>query len=86
MSWHPGALETDHGSGRQRAVILVRCDTPDCIGSEAISQAAVTDDGQPNPLKVQKLLVRRGWSWTQPTEGARDYCPACTTTREAVAS
>lgn len=88
MSWTAGALETDLSTGRKRLVVYVTCDsTDDCWSWDAVGLTAVSEvDGQINPEKVQKVLVNRGWSWTQVVEGAKDFCPTCTRAREQVAS
>lgn len=85
MSWQPGAVETDLSTGKKRLVVYITCD--DCPAWETVGLVAVSDPaGQITAEKVQKLLVRRGWSWTQVVDGAKDFCPTCTRAREQVAS
>lgn len=68
MSWRNG-IETDHFSGRKRDVVEVTCDEPGCHAWEAVGLHGG------NVEKIQKLLVRRGWAWTDIVDGAKDLCP-----------
>lgn len=68
MSWRNG-IETDLSTGRKRDVVEVTCDAPDCHAWEAVGLHGG------NVEKIQRLLVRRGWDWTQVVDGAKDLCP-----------
>lgn len=68
MSWRNG-LETEHPGSRKREVVEVTCDELGCHAWEAVG----IHGG--NIEKIQRLLVRRGWSWTNVVDGAKDFCP-----------
>lgn len=69
MTWAKG-LETTHPSGRVREVAHVTCDEPGCHSWEAVGLHGG------DVVKIQKLLLRRGWTWTDVVDGGRDLCPA----------
>lgn len=69
MTWSR-AVETTHPGGRTREVAYIRCDGDrDCPSWEAVGLHGG------DVLKIQRLLVRRGWTWTDVADGARDLCP-----------
>lgn len=69
MTWRP-AVETDLANGRKRDVFEVHCDAPGCLATEVVGQHGG------NNLTVQKLLLKRRWTYTSVVDGAKDLCPA----------
>jgi hypothetical protein len=68
MSWRH-AQETDLSTGRKREVVEVTCDEPDCHRWEVVGLHGGSVE------KIQRLLLRRGWAWTDVVDGAKDFCP-----------
>lgn len=68
MTWRRGAI-TDHPSGKTRDGVEVTCDAPGCHRTEILGYHGGSVE------KVQRLLVTRGWDWTNVVDGARDLCP-----------
>ena len=80
MTWHgPGAL-VEHPGGKKRDGVEVTCDAPQCDGFEILGWHGGSVE------KIQRLLVARGWDWTDVVDGARDLCPKHASPAEQVAS
>lgn len=68
MTWQKGTI-TDYPGGKTRDGVQVTCDATGCHAFELLGAHGGSIE------KVQRLLVARGWEWTQVVDGAKDLCP-----------
>lgn len=89
MSWHP----IDHReNGRERRLVVVLCDnripadSPSGATVVCHTQTEVPARERDNAERIQRILVARGWTWTNVDDGAKDLCPLCSQLRQAVSA
>lgn len=68
MTWRRGTI-TDHPGGKARDGVEITCDATGCHRSEVLGAHGGSVE------KIQRLLMKRGWVWTQVVDGGRDFCP-----------
>lgn len=68
MTWRRGTITEPAGS-KPRDGVEIMCDQPGCHRFEILRAHGG------NVEKLQRLLVARGWDWTDVVDGARDLCP-----------
>lgn len=89
MTWHPTEVKEN---GRTRRFVVIVCDnriaatSPAGVTVTCHTSAEIPARERDNAERIQRILVARGWSWSDVCDGAKDYCPLCTQLREAVAA